>query len=84
MSVEIPGSPLSRHDLKVIADTIAAAYVCMYGLAREIHISAARYPDVDGLKVGGIPVRARETLSLNEGLVIFDGREPVPFDFEEA
>lgn len=87
MTVEIPGSPVSRHDLDVILQQLTR--VRLQALEpSEIVVSSRRIivahgcKEPFGLRVAGIPVRASDEYALNEGAIIVDGHAPELFDFE--
>ena len=79
-TVEIPGSPLSRHDLEIVRREIVRAR--MNGLdPDEVLVSSKRVRQ--NLRVVGVLVRPTDSLTLNQGLVVTQDREPRPFTFEE-
>lgn len=81
MSAEIPGSPLSRHDIDVIWTQTSRARLKRMNVV-EVHISARRQPNEGLVLFGNVPVRPREHLGLHSGLLIVEGHEPIFFDFE--
>jgi hypothetical protein len=76
---EIPGSPVSRHDLDTIRLALARSFTDGF-MTEEILVSSRRLRE-DGLRAFGIPVRRNDDLDLNDGLLA-DGREPYAFAFE--
>lgn len=81
---ELRGSVLSWHDLSVIYGQLARIRASQFGATvTEVHISSRRLQPFGRVSVAGVPIRQREGLSLNDGVVIVDGREPVTFDFED-
>lgn len=75
---------LSQHDIDVIHSMIHVSRA-QHAEPVEFHIASRRIaPEVDGLRVFGIPIRRRDGLGLNDGLVIRKGRPPLTFDFEES
>lgn len=80
-TVEIPGSPLSRHDIDVIRFALNAARAAGY-VVTEIQVSERRLAE-DGLRLFGLPVR-RTPLDLHGALLVCDGRTPITFDLEET
>jgi hypothetical protein len=80
-AMEIPHSPVSRHDLEVIRREIVHAR--MNGIyPDEVLVSSRRV--MQWSKVVGVPVLPSDSLTLNQGLVVTQGHEPRLFTFEEA
>jgi hypothetical protein len=79
-SMEIPGSPISRHDLEVIWREIQRARIAGFN-PEEVVVSSRRLRN--GLRAFGLPVRPNDELHLSQGLLVQSGREPRFFDFEE-
>jgi hypothetical protein len=79
-TVEIPGSPLSRHDLDVISREIARS--CLSGFRPdEIVVSSRRVRE--GLRAFGLSVRLNDDVGLHDGLLVARDREPIAFSFED-
>lgn len=82
MSVEIAGSPLSRHDLDVIRRQLIRVRTEGFD-PTEVIVSARRVIVTLGLRVAGVPLRTSSLYALNDGAIVIDGRSPERFDFEE-
>jgi hypothetical protein len=81
VTLEIPGSPVSRHDLDVIREQLNRAR--LKGLEpSEIIVSAQRIIVALGLRVAGVPLRVSAEYALNDGAIIVRDHPPELFDFE--